>query len=115
MIFKIETYANDQGAVIQAKYGCEIAPFGGEPKLSPPIFISGGFLQFHTPQGPGQFPFQFEIPGVNVGEAFANYPAAFEAAKQKAAVDFRQQYAAEQTAQAQRLIMPNGQPVNRIH
>lgn len=86
-IFKIETFVNDKGQVIQAKLPVD------DPVT---MFVGSGALNIQQGgQVTQQVPFQFEIPGETIIEAFQNFDVAFESGRAKAEADVRKHIEAE--------------------
>ena len=86
MIYRIETYVNDAGQAITAKY-----PMEGDTQ-----FVAQALLNFNAGGQQGQLPFTFEVPGETIEEAFGNFDLALESGKVKAEVDLRRQIAESQ-------------------
>lgn len=101
-LFEIRHYANDLGHSMQARVPVnDIGTIDG-----PTTYHAMGQLVFQLPngqQGAKQFP--FDIPGAMLGEAFANFPAAMEAARAQCETELKREMQAAQRT----LVMPNGQ------
>lgn len=109
MIYKQEVYIKD-GVSIRSK--TQVVGDGADRFLGAPQFDATGVLQFQLPDGQtGSAEFKFDIPGETEAAAFANLPAALEAARVRAEEDLRNQLEAQQAAQqAPKIIVPNGHP-----
>jgi hypothetical protein len=103
MIFEQKIFSDGKN-VIQGRYAVA--------EIEPPTFFAVGVLNYQVPTGlpgqvaQGQAQFQFDIPGAIPEEAFANFQPAFDAARAKAEEDLKQQFAQQQAAHSQKIIVP---------
>lgn len=101
MIYRMQTYSNDEGVIIQSRTE-EVGP--GDPRR-PELFFCQNVLSFMHPQhGPAQKQFQFDIEAINIAEAFEKFPKAFADAKVKAEADLKREL--QQEATRKQLIVP---------
>jgi hypothetical protein len=90
MYYKVENYTNDDGMIISAKVYCASnKQEEGLLALNPQTDYVGTVpIRAMTPQGPMQFPFEFEFPqGMTISQCFEKFEeiakTAIEEEKQK--------------------------------
>lgn len=122
-IYEQKNYINGSGEMIQGR--TEIIQEGqgyAKQVVSPETFHSIGVLQFSINGQPAQSQFSCDIPGETIEEAFANFPAAMELAREKAAAGIQAQLVANEAKARQQIILAgaiqppngNGRPITRL-
>lgn len=112
MIYEQRTCLDDAGRSILSRQGVT---------ATHPSFFANGVLQFELNGAPASFNFHCDIPGSTPEEAFANFAAAFDQAKQRAEAELNLKLS-QAAAEARRQIvlpggaapLPQGRPITRF-
>lgn len=84
-IFRIETYSDNRGRIIVARYQVPVSAdaavlIGVLGGANPHSFIGQGIAGVMTPEGPQQVPFEIPLTGPTIQDAFAQFDAQQEPA-----------------------------------
>jgi hypothetical protein len=103
-----------EGIVRQGVQLIERIPEGGEWPQDLARFQGVGQLNANTPQGPIQRNYRFDVPAVNLEQAWSNFDDAAMRGSANAEREFRVQYQAALRAQADQIAVPTPGQAARI-
>lgn len=111
---RVKHVLSPEGMVREGQTLVERVSEGGEWPQDLSRFHGIGALQFQTPQGPKRQEYRFEVPAVNLEQAWANFDDASTRGAAQAVADFRAQMASLMRSQQGGLVVPAPGAASRL-